>query len=69
MRIYIVLSCFFMPFILAYLIKNTNISWYIYTTISIILVVIVSYYLKKTDNKNQFSLKKTIFKTKYENED
>ena len=58
-----------MPFILAYLIKNTNISWYIYTTVSVILVVVISCYLKKTDNKNQFSLKKTIFKTKYENED
>ena len=69
MRIYIILSCFFMPFFLAYLIKNTSISWYIYTTISITLIIFISYYLKKTDNKKQFSLKKAIFKTKFENED
>tara|TARA_B110000037_G_scaffold43818_1_gene53912 strand:+ start:1820 stop:2029 length:210 start_codon:yes stop_codon:yes gene_type:complete len=69
MRIYIILSCFFLPFILAYLIKKTDISWYVYTTFSIILIVIISYYLGKTDNKNQFSLKRAIFKTRYENKD
>ena len=35
MRFFVLLSCLFMPFAMAYFIKNTEVSWYVYLTIPI----------------------------------
>ena len=64
MKFFIILSCLFMPFGFAYLIKNMELSWYTYVIVPIIFGVIIGFYLINAKADKQFSLKKVIFKSK-----
>jgi hypothetical protein len=64
MKFFIILSCLFAPFGLAYLIKNMELSWYTYAIIPIIFGLAIGYYLINAKADKQFSLKKGIFKSK-----
>ena len=64
MKFFIILSCLFMPFGFAYLIKNMQLSWYTYAIIPIIFGLAIGYYIINAKADKQFSLKKGIFKSK-----
>ena len=65
MRFFVLLSCLFMPFAMAYFIKNTEVSWYAYLTIPIVFGFLIAYYLINNSDTNQFSWKTVIFKSKF----
>ena len=65
MRFFVLLSCFIMPFAMAYLIKNTEVNWYIYLMIPIPFGFLIAYYLINHSDTNQFSWKAVIFKSKF----
>ena len=65
MKFLVLLSCFFMPFAMAYLIINTEISWYIFLIILITFGFLIAYYLMNNNDISQFSWKSVIFKSKF----
>ena len=65
MKFFVLLLCFLMPFAMAYLIKTTEVSWYIYLMIPIPFGFLIAYYLISHNDTNQFSWKTVIFKSKF----
>ena len=47
MKFFVILSCLFMPFGFAYIIKNMELSWYTYAIIPITFGLAIGYYLIK----------------------
>ena len=64
MRFFILILCFLLPFILAYLIKNTDINWFTIIIITLLFGLLVASYLIKNNKQNQYSLKGLILKSK-----
>ena len=64
MRFFILIFCFLLPFILAYLIKNTDINWFTIIIITLLFGLLVASYLIKNNKQNQYSLKGFILKSK-----
>ena len=64
MRFFILILCFILPFILAYLIKNTDINWFTIIIITLLFGLLVASYLIKNNKQNQYSLKSLILKSK-----
>ena len=62
MKFFILLLCFLLPFLLAYLFKNNHFEWYYILTIIILFGILVASYLVKNNEKNQYSWKSFIFK-------
>ena len=64
MKFFILILCFLLPFILAYLIKNTDINWFTIIIITLLFGLLVASYLIKNNKENQYSLKGFILKSK-----
>jgi hypothetical protein len=64
MRYFILVLCMLLPFCLAYLMKKTNLGWYSVLIITIMFGLLVASYLIKNNEKNQYSLKSFLFKSK-----
>ena len=64
MKFFILILCFLLPFILAYLIKNTDINWFTIIIITLLFGLLVASYLIKNNKQNQYSLKGFILKSK-----
>ena len=67
MKYFILLLCFLLPFGLAYLIREIDISIYIIATIIILFTIFIMSYLNKNNKYTQFSLKSFFFKSKNKN--
>ena len=64
MKFFILLLCFLLPFLLAYLFKNNDLEWYFILIIIITFGTLVARHLVKNNEKNQYSWKNFIFKNK-----
>ena len=67
MKSFILILCFLIPFGLAYLIKEVEISIYVISVIIILFTIFIISYFKKYNKYAQFSLKSLLFKTKNKN--
>ena len=67
MKYFILLLCFLLPFGLAYLIRESDISIYVIGTIIILFTIFIMSYLNKNNKYTQFSLKSFFFKSKNKN--
>ena len=63
MKFFILTLCLLLPFALAYLIKETQISIFFTFIIIILFTILVVSYLNKNNKYAQFSLKSLLFKT------
>ena len=64
MKFFILILCFLLPFLLAYLFKNNDLEWYYILIIIIAFGILVASYLVKNNEKNQYSWKSFILKNK-----
>ena len=62
MKFFILILCFLLPFVLAYLIKVTQISIFVTFIIIILFTILVVSYLNKNNKYAQFSLKSFYLK-------
>ena len=67
MKYFILLLCFLLPFGLAYLIREIDISIYVIATIIILFTFIIISFLNKNNKYTQFNLKSFFFKTNNKN--
>ena len=64
MKFFILTLCFLLPFALAYLISEGQLSFVATAIIIILFTILIISYLSKNNNNPQFSLKSFFFKTK-----
>jgi len=64
MKFFILTLCFLLPFALAYLISEGQLSFVATTIIIILFTILIISYLSKNNNNRQFSLKNFFIKTK-----
>ncbi len=67
MKYFILLLCFLLPFMLAYLIKVAQLSVFATIIIIILFSILIISYLNKNNDNAQFSLKSLFFKKKKKN--
>ena len=64
MKFFILILCFLLPFLLAYLAKINDLEWYYILIIIITFGILVASYLVKNNERNQYSWKSFILKNK-----
>ena len=64
MKFFILILCFLLPFLLAYLVKVKDLEWYYILIIIITFGILVASYLVKNNERNQYSWKSFILKNK-----
>ena len=64
MKFFILILCFLLPFLLAYLVKANDLEWYYILIIIITFGILVASYLVKNNERNQYSWKSFILKDK-----
>lgn len=64
MKFFILILCFLLPFLLAYLVKFNDLEWYYILIIIITFGILVASYLVKNNERNQYSWKSFILKNK-----
>ena len=64
MKFFILILCFLLPFLLAYLDKVNDLEWYYILIIIITFGILVASYLVKNNERNQYSWKSFILKNK-----
>ena len=64
MKFLILILCFLLPFLLAYLVKINDLEWYYILIIIITFGILVASYLVKNNERNQYSWKSFILKNK-----
>ena len=67
MKVFILTLTALLPFILAYLIKEIELSLYYIFILIILFTILILTYLNKNNKHSQFSLKNFFFKTKNKN--
>ncbi len=67
MKFFILVLCFLIPFALAYLIKEAQLSIFATIIIIILFTILVLSYLNKNNNNAQFSLRSFFFKKNKKN--
>ena len=64
MKFFILILCFLLLFLLAYLFKVNDLEWYYILIIIITFGILVASYLVKNNERNQYSWKSFILKNK-----